>query len=517
MDRGCRFSGFGISDGSLLSGGTATALLFLLALPLLFTGCGDRRDDRPNILFVVWDTVRADRLGVYGCDQPTTPFVDRWAKGARVFEDCKSVANCTVPAHASWFTGLLPGEHGRNNNSNHLDDRFDTLAELLKRSGYRTYMFSANPHIVRQNNFSQGFGLAEHPWDRKYLEEATRNRSAKLTRGESGRPRLPASRRGKPSPWEIKDGGRLARKGLLDWVRKSNNEKPYFAFINYMEAHLPCTPAAPYLERMAGGPESARETGNGISWADLWCYTFGQKELSEARLARGRLKYAACVAELDALFEDLLSSLEKAGCLENTVVILTADHGEHLGEHHLLDHQYSLYEPLIRVPLLACGPGLLEPGREARPVTNCDIFPTLLEVAGINCPEEIGDKAKSLLHPEEERIRVAELPAFPTHWFSLVSKKYAGFDPRPFARTLRAAYKGKFKLIASSDGRHELYDLSADPDEADNLAAARPELLERMRKVLDEWVASFDKVSFGPGPHRKMSEEARRRFEELGY
>ena len=485
---------------------------------MLLTGCGSEGiDDRPNIIIICWDTVRADRLGLYGCALPTTPFVDQWAAEARVFDDCRSVANCTVPAHASWFTGFMPGEHGRSNNDPHLDSRFETLAERLLGAGYETYMFSANPHIVKANNFDQGFDAVEHPWDEKYRQAAIEIARSKTYGGDGSRPRLRAARQGKVPPRDIKDSGTLPRRGLTEWLTKKSGDKPFFAFINVMEAHLPCAPAAAYLERIAAAAGTPVDAGVGFPWADVWCYTLGERDLTDAQLSWARLKYAASVAELDALFEDFLEALEKAGHLENTVVILTSDHGELLGEHHLLDHQYSLHEPLIRVPLVVHGPGRFTPGRDTRPVTNADIFPTVLELAGVDAPAETSDKAASLLCAPEKRVRVAECPAYPTHWFSLVKNLYPAFDPRPYARTLRAVYKDDFKLIAGSDKRFELFDLASDPEELHDLSAAKQDVVDEMRDALLRWTGSFDRVNFGPGPHPEMSPEERRRLEALGY
>ncbi len=488
---------------------TAAIALCLAGLLLCAARCGfEGANDRPNILFVCWDTVRADRLGLYGCTLPTTPFVDRWAAEARVFDDCLSVANCTVPAHASWFTGFMPGEHGRNNNDALLDNRFDTLAEYLQRAGCATYMFSANPHIARENKFDQGFDRAEFPWDEKYRRAAAEITRSKRSTGKGSRPRLR----------ESKDSGTLPREGLIEWLGTLDGQKPFFAFINVMEAHLPCAPAAEYLERVAGGTERfPAERRAGIAWADIWRYTLGELDLTDAQLEWNRMKYAGCVAELDALFEDLLTSLEEAGHLENTVVILTADHGEHLGEHHMLDHQYSLHEPLIKVPLVIHGRGRFTAGRDRRPVTNADLFPTLLELAGVEPPGERADKAISLLRPVEERIRVAECPAFPIHWFNMVKNHHPYFDPAPYARTLRAVYRDDFKLIAGSDDRFGLYDLAADPGESNDLSAQRPDLLEEMRGLLRRWTRSFDKIDLGAGKRWEMSPDERRRLRALGY
>lgn len=122
---------------------------------VIATGCGTQ-DLRPNILLIVWDTVRADRLGIYGNPRQTTPMLDEWAQRARVF-DCTSASNWTAPSHASMFTGLYPSEHGVTNQRATLSPRESTLAELLSGSGYETYLFSANPIVSSGTGLARGF------------------------------------------------------------------------------------------------------------------------------------------------------------------------------------------------------------------------------------------------------------------------------------------------------------------------------------------------------------------------
>jgi len=138
----------------------AGALPVLGLIFALLHGCpgcgGPQAPERPNVLWILWDTVRADRLSLYGYEKPTTPFLEQWARDALVFEDCLSTANYTVPAHASFFTGLLTSQHGAQNGRLYLDDEFTTIAEVLQSAGYRTYLYSANPHIAAEENFDQG-------------------------------------------------------------------------------------------------------------------------------------------------------------------------------------------------------------------------------------------------------------------------------------------------------------------------------------------------------------------------
>ena len=153
------------------------AAVTLSGVFLVLPACGttETEVERPNIVWIVWDTVRADRMSLYGHDKPTTPWLDAWAsEEARVFDNSISAAPYTVPSHASMFTGLLPSEHGASNRHQYLDDHHVTVAELLRNAGYQTYLFAANPHISRGENFHRGFDVEEHPWDQQYWREALR-------------------------------------------------------------------------------------------------------------------------------------------------------------------------------------------------------------------------------------------------------------------------------------------------------------------------------------------------------
>ncbi|RMF73330.1 MAG: DUF229 domain-containing protein [Planctomycetota bacterium] len=436
----------------------------------------------PNILWIVWDTVRRDHLGVYGYDRPTTPFLDEWSRQARVYTNCVSAGSSTVPSHGAMFTGLLPSEHGASNKHPQLDERFDTIAELLHASGYDTYLFSANPHIARSTKFAQGFEVAEHPWSEQYKKAAfeilrskvdPRDQSneiaRKVNRGASG---------GAMSEWNIKAAGPLAQQGLEAWLADRNSQRPYFAFLNYMEAHRHLMPSPEFRDRFLTPEEVERNFKVDRTWKQTWGYVFGQAEYSEEELALTRKTYDACIAELDDLLRRLLTSLEKRGALENTIVIVTSDHGEHLGEHHLLDHQFSLYNELLYVPLIVKYPPAFPPGRDDKPVMSFDLFPTLLDLAGVAPPIDLQTQAIDLRRTPAQRKRLAEFPDWTDGPIQATLKNYPDFTPEVAARwqvRMRALYEGGRKFICASNGRRELYDVAADPHELTNLLVDHPE------------------------------------------
>jgi arylsulfatase A-like enzyme len=249
----------------------------------------------------------------------------------------------------------------------------------------------------------------------------------------------------------------------------------------------------------------------------MWTYTFGLAEYSEEELELMARTYDATLTELDDLFAHLLESLEARGYLENTAIILTADHGEHLGEQHMLDHQYSLYAPVINVPLVIRYPARIEPGRDARPVMNFDVFPTILDLAALELPANLVTHSRTLLDPASKRVRISEYPAVFKKAQHAVQRKHPGWDPTPFARRLRAFHEHPYKLIWSEDGRHELYDVARDPLEQQNLVGRRRKLAKRMLESIDSYMAGLSpEVQERSVPH-ELSLQQREMLKGLGY
>lgn len=493
----------------------------------LLVGCAPTRDPdpRPDILWVVWDTARADHLSLYGYGKPTTPRLDRWAQGARVFEDATSTAGYTVPSHASMFTGLMPSQHCVNNATPRLDDRFTTLAELLHGAGYRTFLYSANPQISAQErpNFAQGFEVELHPWSRGYLERALALVKDKVPREDHSSElpaRLAAVQHGDEelTPWNVKAAGALAQEATLEWLGSLRGDRPWLVFLNYMEAHRPQIPARAYRERLMTPEQVERSYQVDRSWLRMWEYTFRLREFSDEELAVTAATYDATLAELDDLFASLTDALGSKGYLENAVVVLTSDHGEQLGEHHMLDHQYSLYQPLLRVPLVLWFPKRIEPGRDPRPVMNFDLFPTLLELAGVPVPNPGQSQARSLLDPDPARVRLAEETASSDVGITEVLAAHPAWDPSPFRRVLRALIAGRHKYLWGSDGRSSLYDLAADPLETRDLIRDDPATAERLHAQLAAAESGARTCPGAPeGAPPQLTPEARHLLESLGY
>jgi len=506
-------------------GGRATgrvAALGIFVTVALSCACSGSVAPRPNVLWIVWDTARADHLGLYGHERDTTPFLDEWAKGARVFDNCLSTAGYTLPSHAAMFTGLLPSENCANNEHKSLDESYTTIAELLQGAGYRTYLFSANPNISEGRNFTQGFDVAEHPWNDEFHDRAIELVRSKLPEYDNSselRERLDDVSAGAVglTPWNIKAAGELAGGAAMAWLEASEPDKPFFVFINYMEAHRPYIPPRSFREQLMTPQQVDDSYQVDRGWLKMWEYTFGLREYDDEEIELTRATYDAALLELDSMLEELLGELGRRGQLEDTIVILTSDHGEHLGEQHMLDHQYSVYQALLRVPLIVHYPERFAPGREDRPVMNFDLFPTLIELTGIDAPDDQQSQARSLLDPPQQRRRLAEDPAFSPLGVRIVSQLHHDWDATPWKRIQRTLIEGTDKFIWGSDGRTELYDLAGDPNETRDLTPERPARAAEMQLALAQYYDSLQHCSEPAEEIEVLSPEQLELLRSIGY
>jgi arylsulfatase A-like enzyme len=487
-----------------------------IAVALVGT-CSPAPAKRPNIVWVVWDTVRADHMSLYGYEKKTTPFVDEWARGARVYDDCTSASSWTVPSHASMFTGLLPAEHGAQHENEFLAEDLTTIAELLKSAGYQTFAWTANPHLSDEENFLQGFDTREHPWDKDQIQRAKEILQAKLPELEEPSELERRLGRNDEAHWVLKAAGELARERWLAWNAKRDRERPFFAFFNYMEAHRPLIPPRKYREKMLAPDQIEASYKINFDWGPTWSYCFGLREYDPAELEVLRGTYDAALLELDSIFAELMHTLDEQGLADDTIVILTADHGEHLGEHHLLDHQYSLSQVLLRVPLIVRFTKKLAPGRDARPVMNMDLFPTLLELASVPNPRVGAAFGISLLDAKERRTRVADYSVPFKRPLESMHTSQPEHDIAHFERGQLALIDGDWKLVQEVGGDARLYDLAKDPGELHDAAADNVEECRRLKKNLGRTFQSLQPLGGAPGQPRQRSPELLKMLRELGY
>ena len=446
-----------------------------------------REDRPPNVLLIVWDTVRADRMGLYGHDRANTPNLERFATQARVYDNAIAPATWTVPSHASLFTGLPVRTHGANARWRWVDHHHTTLAEHLSANGYATYAFSANPYLSSRTNLLQGFDVKRYAWEDK--KRAASFARAKLIERDRSTEISPSFRSGPDVAWDqspFKEASELANDDLTTWLlHRKHKERPWFAFLNLMEAHSPRIPRLATRQKLmdAATLEKGLETDASL-WTEVSAI-LGEHQYAPDELEAMRAVYDATLYELDEAFGVLMQRLEERGALDRTIVVLTSDHGESLGEHGLFEHRYGVYQTLVHVPLVIRYPRGITPGRTKQPVSTANLAPTLYDLLELEPPTGV-QLGPSLV--DAPRIPVVTQLTDPfTSKLGPFRKAYPNVDFSRFLRTFDAIVEDSTKLIRASDGHHELYDLAADPGELTNLYATHPDAA-RLLAGVERWI-----------------------------
>ncbi len=459
----------------------ACARLLLLVGGLALSGCGAER--RPNLVLVTLDTTRPDHLGPYGYAGASTPNLDAFAERAELYERAYSTSSWTLPSHASLLTGLLPRQHGAQTAAGRPDavlsygvrplaEEFTTLAERLAAAGYRTGAVVGGPALRRELGLAQGFELYDDSLSG--LEEYTGKRAQRV-----------ASR-------------------AIAWLREVGDE-PYFLFVNFFDPHAPYRPPAPFdrglpeIEDSGLGPALLAQLEAGAAPRRP-----GELEPpSREALAAMRAGYDAEIAYMDRHLGRLLDAILSGPAGDSSWIAITSDHGESFGEHYFVSHGAHLYEDNVWVPLLIRRPGDARAGRRIEePVQNLALFALLLNAA--RAPGS-GDGALRLQTPDLGILTEVRRSDLNVRLLGPI-----------LDRDLRALLVPPHKLIQSSDGAVELYDLEADPEELSGLATRAPERVAQLREQL-EAVEAAHPALFDPGERARLSDETRDALRALGY
>lgn len=460
------------------------------------------------VILIVLDTLRADHLGAYGSDAGLTPAIDALSTHATVFERSISTSPWTAPAHASIVTGLLPYRHGvhlrrgASVSSLTLSRDFETLGELFQNGGYETVGVVSNPWLSAKHNFAQGFARY---WDSQPLiplrDPAVLNFASRLA-GISTLHFLtdPIRIRGHgwSKPYVTADAIFDSALELVDDLPRMG---PPFVFLNLMDAHDPFEPPPPFSRR--AGPEA----GFRISYHDVVQEAMRESRISAETLAQIRSTYAGEIAYLDSELGRFFEGLKSRDLYENAWIIITSDHGEHLGENGLYWHRTSLYDPLVQVPMIIKAPGQTVARRDASLVQSMDLFPSLLQNNGIDVPSGLDAVAMELDRP----FVVSELYA--DDW---------GVDrlgPH-YGRELWAVSSATGRLIGAEEGTFEYVDqFSVEPTQFDGASTIPVEIREFYVHLTEVQLlrAEFRTKETGEVPGDELSAERLRQLRALGY
>jgi len=479
----------GAPGGLCLAHSITPRCLVLLAAAGLISGCepdGERGDGaasrRPNIVLVTFESLRADHVRCYGYERDTTPAIDALAAEGIVFDRAYAVTSWTLTSHASMFTGLYPTAHRVIGPRDKLDDSYTTLAELLTQAGYQTAGLVAGPYLRTNFNLNQGFG---------YYDQSA------------------ANPKGNNAAWSDITNPHMEA-GLRRFLREQRRaEQPFFLFLYLWDPHYDYIPPEPFDTKFV--PSHAEPV-------DLDEYELKgavTKDISDNQLAYVLSQYDGEILCTDALLGRLWDLLEDLGVWRDTAVIVAGDHGEEFFEHGTKGHKNNLYVESLHVPLIVKPPGNPVRRRDGRTATLLDVFPTVLELAGITA--EGAYHGRSLLQPpsrEEEPI-FFELETSNYFIRPKTGKKYKK------SVTWYAVQEGDYKLITvQGSDVWELYNVAEDPGERRPLASPTHEaIVARLRTELATQRIRMERAAAGQGRagQADLTPEDLERLKSLGY
>ncbi|MFC6939942.1 sulfatase [Salinirubellus sp. GCM10025818] len=477
-----------------------------------------------NIVLIVLDTARQTTVQRL-LENGDLPALERIAEEGIQFTSAAANGAWTLPTHASLFTGKRISRHGAHAGSKYFDPTGWTLAERLSSVGYRTLGISGNVWVSPEFGFDRGFDNLSMKWDRFWTSaDLSSVSSATDTRTKVEELLNQMTVTNTPATLlnslyatlfsnRKDDGAENSTRRAMKWFRsKGRDNQPFFFFLNYMEAHLEYDPVPKYRERFATGVDEERiEAIN----QDPWEYILGKSHLSDEDFRILESLYEAEIAYLDERIGQLYDTLEQLDLLDETAIIIVGDHGENIDDHGMMDHQYCLYETLMNVPLLVRPPGGGEGKTVEGIVETRDVYPTILDLAGIRESDDTEVSNNSLLASPEREYVIGEYRA-PQPSMDALESQYGNLprSMREYDRALRSVRVGDWKLIEGSDETVELYDLGEDCGETVDLSTEHPDTVAELSDILDSEDIPISPASQG---RVEMSTSSRSRLEDLGY
>lgn len=491
---------------------------------------------RPDLIFIVLDTQRADRLGSYGYHKQTSPNLDAFAQNAVLFERAVAPAQWTIPSHASMFTGRYPTAHHVQQSVHSLSPDSPHIAEIMRAAGYETVAFCNNPLVgILNNGFKRGFdrfynyggaipsvpqSSSPLPWPLNLLAESYTQFLRRLSypiQNFFGRSDL--AFRLSLNAWLTPLWSRFANfkgqneRSIYDVVNFLNERerharrKPLFLFINLMETHLPFWPPGRFVEQQAPYMHESKEARDimrrwnreAYRWAAPLAEPLGELE---SRVLSDM--YDAEVAFQDDYLGRLFATLDTRAASQNTLTLITADHGDGLGEHGYMGHAFVAYDELVHVPLLLHWPQRLPASsRISTAVSTRRVFHTLLDAAG-PLPDSaarynVGDaSALSLIETiygkdPEHGVALSEIYP-PLNFVRAIEHRQPELLQKFRCLSLRRALVNNgHKLITVDGANDELFDLVRDPLELQNMLERQPEIATSLERNLTRAVELVDR------------------------
>lgn len=502
-----------------LPAGVLVALVLVagvLVLRIFAGGSGSTAEaptGKPNVLWLVMDTTRADHLSAYGYDKPTSPVLEQVAADGALFEEAHAESSWTIPGHFVMVTGRFDAAREKL-----LDDEFTTAAEVFRDAGYETGAVLGNMSIGRGSGFEQGFDdTVDGPVRIFYHTAFEKIPVIKILMALGVAPGDAILRTLHRKTFLQNEAVRADRinADAIDWLDGRDPDRPFFLFINYMDPHDAYDPPAEFREKFAADadPELGfvryiRDLGGTISSNQF--VRDVAPEFDQAKWDEMLTLYDAEIAYLDDEIGKLLAELNERGLGEDTIVIITSDHGELFGEHGLANHFKALTREETHVPLLIRYPGKIEGGlRIATPAQLRDILPTVIELAEIpGGPEMDGTSLVAILDGTQTDLRGGETVGF---LYRPVDKEYDFTAPGH----LLSMRDPDSMYVWSSTGMHSFFDFESDPTEDRNLHGSHPDEAAAKRRF-EDWRAAAGFEDFG-GKQKKLNRLMKDKLKALGY
>lgn len=466
---------------------------------------------RPNVVLLLVDTLRADHLGTYGYGLPTSRHIDELARNGVVFERAISQATYTKASVASLMTGTFVHRHGVISARDALGKELPTLAEQLREHGYRTAAFSANPWITPEFRFDRGFDHFES--NRAIDVQLTAFYRLVRRVGALIQPRGGGA---KAASWVLRISGEpnpsnsrrdeILTDGVVRWLDARNKSEPFFAYIHLIGPHDPYDPPPASLAGFRD-PAWGNEPGRVKPPARVHSIFDAAPSLDERGREMMVAQYNGAIAFVDGLVDQIEQALTRQGVLDDTLIVLTADHGEEFYEHGNWGHGVRLYQEIVGIPLLFHYPRGLKPGRRADPAMLVDVFPTMLRIVGLTA--------------DMPHLNGRDLFAANQHGVPFAYAEYFSVEGGSYAS--RMVLRNGYKLIDTRDDargehRQELFDLKSDPAEKRDLVRQGTVESDAELAELDRILAEFAKV--GPksdGAEVDVSAGTEEFLRNLGY
>jgi len=419
--------------------------------------------DRPSVLVITVDALRADHLGAYGYDRPTSPNIDQLLSEGLLFERAWTPEPLTGPAMCSMITGLSPQEHAATRNGLRMKTGLDSLPKILAKQGWRTAAFVGTWTL--KDNLTL---LGEH--FETYGERLRRRRWFGVLNSEAT--------------------GEDITNDALEWLNdsdKTESTSPFFLWVHYIEPHAPYRFHEDYAQRLS---------------------------INDDKLTRVD-RYDTEICAVDHAIGRLLAGIRESGHGDNLVVVFAADHGESLGEHDYWGHGRYLYEPSLRIPLGISWKGRIQPGSTSSQATLLDLAPTLLELTDVEVPDELPGRSWAATARGGEPIEERDL-CYQAHRGAVHGGTHDNERKRSKGLLWVGVIGGDRKEILQVNRQYlQTFDLGVDPGELENLATpgSRPS---------DRLLACFAEISTGLGnldrlATQKLDDETVEQLKALGY